>query len=204
MLVVVVGTIALQILFYVMIYNFSVQRVLVIPLMIAWGIWILREYFEDVSIKILEVIFGVVLCIMLFHHIPAMGEDIERPYSGSKEAADFIRENISDNAVLVGDNKPNSSAVMPYLKQKVYLYASNGEKSSYTKWTQGWGDTIEYDQFVSWINSLNIGDKEVWLISSCNSSYIVGIEEISNDYELYFESSEPSIVNENYSIYRLR
>lgn len=68
MLVVVVGTIALQILFYVMIYNFSVQRVLVIPLMIAWGIWILREYFEDVSIKILEVIFGVVLCIMLFHH----------------------------------------------------------------------------------------------------------------------------------------
>ena len=93
---------------------------------------------------------------------------------------------------------------MPYLRQKYYLYASNGEKSSYTKWTQGWGDTIEYEQFVSWVNSLNFGDKEVWLISAYNRSLIVGIEQISNDYELCFESSEPSITNENYRIYRLR
>lgn len=133
-----------------------------------------------------------------------MFTDIKRPYSGSKEAGEFIRENIPDDAVLVGDNKPECSAIMPYVKQKNYLYAPNGEKSSYTKWTNGWNDTIEYDKFVSWINSLNIGDKEVWLISSCNNSYIVGIEQISNDYELYFESSEPSIMREDYRIYRLR
>ena len=203
-LVVVVGTIVLQILFYVMIYNFSEQRVLVMPYMIVWGIWILREYYEDVSIKILEAVFGVFLCMMLLHHIPVIWEEIERPYSGSKEAAEFIRENIPDDAILVSDNKPKCSAIMPYLNQKYYLYAGNGEMSSYTKWTQGVWDTIEYDQFVSWINSLNIGDREVWFISVCNSSLIDGIERISNDYELYFESSEPSIANENYRIYRLR
>lgn len=203
-LVVVVGTIVFQILFYVMIYNFSEQRVLVIPYMIVWGIWVLSEYYEDVSIKALEAVVGVLLGIMLFHHAPAIWEDVVRPYSGSKEVAEFIRENIPDDAILIGDNKPKCSAVMPYLRQKYYLYASNGEKSSYTKWTQGWGDTIEYEQFVSWVNSLNFGDKEVWLISAYNRSLIVGIEQISNDYELCFESSEPSITNENYRIYRLR
>lgn len=202
--VVITGTIIGQFIFYAVFYHFSVQRLLVIPLMFAWGIWILRESFSDMPIKIFEIVFGAFVCIILLRQIPAMQEDIKKPYSGSKEASIFIRENIPEDAILIGDNKPECSAIMPYLEQKYYLYASSGEKASYTKWEDGWDDVIEYSQFIAWINELDIGDKEVWLISSKNDSYIEGIEQIINDYQMYFESSEPSIQKEDYRIYRLR
>lgn len=77
-LVVVIGTVVLQIFFYVTIFYSSLQRILVIPLLIVWGIWILREYYEDISIKILEVTLGVFLCIMLLHLARAICSDISK------------------------------------------------------------------------------------------------------------------------------
>lgn len=201
---VIIGTLIGQIVFYIVFYDFSVQRILVIPLLILWAVWILKESYNDKSIIILEMVFSVFILIVLLHHIPAIRADIEKPYSGSKEASIFIKENIPEDAILISDNKPECSAIMPYLKQKSYLYAANGEKSSYTKWINGWDADIEYDQFIAWVKQMDVGEKEVWLISSCNKSFIVGIEQICEDYELYYESANPSIQEEDYRIYRLR
>lgn len=203
--IVVYGTIAGHNIFYAMVYGSSNQRRLLIPLVMVWGIWILEETQREMIGKTLQGLVCVLLILVSFALLPEVYSDVERSYSGGREAGTWVRDNVPEDAIIICDNRAECSAVVPYLQQRYYLDAVTGKEASYAKWEKGWADSrIACDDFIDWVESLDTGNREVWLISCTKESFIDGIEQLGENYNMQFLSSETSVMGEDYIIYRLR
>ena len=213
-------TYCFQFWFYAMVYNYSMQRVMTYPLLIIWGMWVLKT--ESAScgeaespaaektggfasvIKPAELVFCAFCLLALFHCIPEIRLDIEMPYSNGRECAAFIKDNISGEAVILTDNQAEITAIFPYLDRKDYIYAPNGQNFTFVTWDDHWMDKTDYASFRTWFDGLPTDGKQVYMISCIGRSNIEGSEQLAQDYELIYQSPVASIKGEDYAVYRLR
>ena len=198
--------------FYSMAYSFSVQRLLTFPLLILWAMWIVEAEEARAGKRAGHTgkagAGGLVFCAFcaaaLWHRMPDIGRDITEPYSNGKEAADFIQKEIPRRAVILTDNQAEVSAIFPYLDRKDFIYAPNMQHYTFVTWDEHWTERMDYDAFQRRMNSADLGEEPVYLISDKTHSYIDGSERFAQDYPLLYESAEASIKEEDYRIYRLQ
>lgn len=192
--------------FYVMVYaGLTDQKRLLIPLLMAWGAWILEDQIVNLFVRGMFGIYCVLQIMMIVHLAPSVMWDVQRFYSCSRETGEWLSVNVPGDSVLISDYKPFGSAVLPYLKQRYYIYAASGEEFSYNEIVDGWNDTIGCDDFLAWVEQLDAGAREVWLISAQHGmSCIENAEKLDESYQAQFVSSEESSTKEDYVIYRLR
>lgn len=203
--IVVSGTIVGHSLFYALVYGPSIQRKLLMPLVMVWGIWILEESQKEKIVKILQGVVCVILIVITFALFPEVGNDMLNSYSGGREAGTWAYNNVPKDAIIICDNQALCLAAVPYLHQRYYLDAATGKEASYAKWEKGWSDTtITYQDFVDWVDALDIGNHEVWLISCTAGSSIDGAKQLGENYDIQFLSSRKSATGEDFVIYRLR
>ncbi|MBQ7591365.1 MAG: hypothetical protein IJU46_02425 [Clostridia bacterium] len=69
--------------------------------------------------------------------------DFRGAYSGGKEMAEYIAENIPEDAVIVSGREGTVTSVIAYLGGRDVLHPVTGKRVSYTKWAEGWTDSIE-------------------------------------------------------------
>ncbi|MBO5093238.1 MAG: hypothetical protein J6C33_02645 [Lachnospiraceae bacterium] len=213
-------TYCFQFWFYAMVYNYSMQRLMTYPLLIIWGMWVLKT--ESASgkeaetaasekqrgiaavLRPAELVFCAFCLLALFHCVPEIRLDVETPYSNGRETAAFIKSNIPDEAVILTDNQAEVTAIFPYLDRKDYIYAPNGQNFTFVTWDDHWMDKTDYASFSAWFNGLSTDGKPVYMISCVGRSYIEGSEQLAQDYELIYQSLTASVKGEDYAVYRLR
>lgn len=142
-LIIIFISILYQFIIYGYIYYASYQRANTILMIIFLFAWIQKkEINKEYSIvsKILiillinNVIFGIYNILL----------DIEYKYSSAKQTAEFINENIEESSIMISNNMPTSSAIIPYIKDfKIWnpqkedyftyvIWDDDNEKSLYT------------------------------------------------------------------------
>ena len=106
--------------------------------------------------------------------------------------------------MILTDNQAEVSAIFPYLDRKDFIYAPNMQHYTFVTWDEHWTERMDYDAFQRRMNSADLGEEPVYLISDKTHSYIDGSERFAQDYSLLYESAEASIKEEDYRIYRLQ
>ena len=77
----------------------------------------------------------VILSVHLVAGASACIRDVLYPFSGSKDAAQFIRDRNMDNMLIVGDRDASAASVSAYLDRQIY-YPSIGRLGSFVVWNR--------------------------------------------------------------------
>ena len=202
--VILVGTFCFQFWFYAMVYDYSLQRLMTFGLLIIWGMWILRTEEGERKYPLGEIAFCAFCLVAIIHNVPAVKLDMDIPYSNGREAAEFIRENIPEDAVIITDNQPECTAIFPYLDKRQFIYAPNMENFTYVVWDDHWMDQCTYDTFRQNISGLLSGDTPVYMISCMGRSNIEESERLESDFNLIFRTQTASVKGEDYQIYQMK
>lgn len=202
--VVAVGTIVYQLWFYAMVYGCSLQRFMTMGLVIIWGMWIMRaqgagrgRYHPG------EAVFCLFAVLVLLHTVSDMRADIDGPYSNGREAAEYIRQNLEQDAVYVVDSQAECSSIYPYLEKGTFVYAPTGQPYTYVTKDGHWTDRMDASAFKEWMDAYDSQGKPVYFISSTVTNYIEG-DGAADTFTLLYESAEPSVKKEDFKIYKVR
>lgn len=197
-------TFCFQFWFYAMVYDYSLQRLMTFGLLIIWGMWIIRTEEGERKYPLGEIVFCAFCLLAIIHNLPAAKREIDTPYSNGREAAVFIRENIPQDAVIITDNQPECTAILPYLSKRQFIYAPNMESFTYVVWDDHWMDQCTYDTFLQNISGLLSEGVPVYMIHCMGHSNIEESERLESDFNLLFQTEEASVKGEDFQIYQLQ
>ena len=128
---------AFNIFVYIYIYsNFSLQKVSICLLLLIFLRLIQEREDEKKDNYLLEGILIIILVFNIVSGIEAIRKDIKNPYSGSKEAAKFIKENIHESDTIVTSHVPSASALIPYLSSYTFWNPQICEYFTYSTWNE--------------------------------------------------------------------
>ncbi len=124
----------------------------IIVLLIGFAYWVEYSTHEDAPNisrrwshltgkinKVFVVSISILLLYGTFMFVQFSVTDIVKPYSTSKETANFIKKSGYDtkNVQLVTTSAPQTTSVLPYLKNIKYMTMPySGDKVSYMRWDQ--------------------------------------------------------------------
>lgn len=202
--VVTAGTVCYQLWFYAMVYGASLPRIMTIGLVIVWGMWIM--YAEETARNKRrpgEIVFGLLAILILLPAAPSVRKDVDGPFSNGREAAEYIRRNLEQDAVYVVDAQAECSSIYPYMDKGIFVYAPTGQSYTYVTMDEHWTDRMDFDDFLEWIGEYDSHGKPVYFISSVATNYIDG-EDGAEPFRLLYESAEPSVKKEDFRIYKVR
>lgn len=198
---------AFQFWIYSMVYASSAQREFTMFLLVLWGAWIMEK--QKISTcfqtfrKLPDFLAAVICLILLCRRYSIYLRDIKEPYSNSKVVAEYINENVPNEAVILTDSKPYSSAILPYLASfRTFIYVSDNSHFSYVSWEDGWNTTIEYEDFMSRVTEYVKEGKSVYMVTCLWQSYLMNRDNLARDFPCVFRATD-SLVGEDYEIYEI-
>ncbi len=137
---------------YVQTCVFSIQispRTAIIPTLVLLFDWNVNETIkQDNKIDYLEIIV-VIFCLMSIPNmINLIKDEIQYPYSDSKNASSFIEENIPENSTIVTIHWNTISPIEVYLSGKDYKFfdATSLEYMTYATWNRFLD--VEVDNYI--------------------------------------------------------
>lgn len=203
--------ISFQLGIYIIAYNsfVYVNRVFCAYLIIIFCYWIIlsnnnfneqKKFFKEKSINIL---LTILFALTIYNGINYTKQDIKLNYSGAKETAEFIKQNINpDNSVIFIDNEPYMISLAYYLRGSHKLYSAFRKKYlDYVIWDN---TTISNYADLGWSNYISYlkeTDNRDFYIVNVSSDYRHKLEQTQTDYfEMIFKSG---ITVETYEGYRV-
>lgn len=207
-LIIIFISILYQFIIYAYIWDASYQRANTIVMIIFLFTWIQKEILEKEKINKEHSMVSKVLIILLINNvifgISNILLDIEYKYSSAKQTANFINENIEKNSIMISNNMPIASAIIPYIKDfKIWnpqreeyftyvIWDNNNEKSLYTDFKYKIEEKIDKNEKLYYIYAKeyeNIEEDKILKLEQ--DKYLTKI----------FESDKS--MNEEYIIYKI-
>jgi len=133
-LLILCGSIAILGVIFTFIWLGGYQHAGIILLVVIAGLWIGRALGDDRTQRATAVLLNVTFLISGIYAIAIQKREIESPYSGSKEIAEFIRSNHLQDYELAAHNPYAAVAVVPYLQGKSVWYAGLQRDGTYLSW----------------------------------------------------------------------
>lgn len=130
-----------------------------------------------------------------------LGQALHGIYSDGGNAAEYIKEQITSDELIISDNVSMASTVLAYLKNYEFYYAGSGKTVSYADWSERQSGEINYQELIAWIRK-TFPDKEGFYILKSNESCIYNAEELEN-CELLYQTETETTSGEEYKIYRV-
>ena len=140
--------------------------------------------------------------------------EINQVYSDSKNVANYIKQNLDEDAIIVCTNCPTASAIIPYLKNVKFWNPFSKQYFTYITWKNDFNTDLKIDEIIN-----NIKEKlplnNVYLLESYEH---IGLKEKSDialliekgilSEELYNSSSSSKLektlmFDEEYKIYKV-
>lgn len=91
--------------------------------------------------------------------------EINQVYSDSKNAANYINQNLDEDAIIVCTNCPTASAIIPYLKNVKFWNPFSKQYFSYIIWKNDFNTDLEIDEIINNIKE-ELPLKKVYLLES--------------------------------------
>lgn len=225
-LVIAVISIMWQLFIYLCIYGESQQKLntlLLIFIFIAWinnqetieaaesKIKIEKEkskYME--SLKKAVTTGGLTLLILsTIQGITITKQDIVGKYTNAKEVAQYINQNLEENAIIISVFGPFSSAVIPYTNNIKFWNASSQEFFTYMTWNKISNEELNLSQIMENVRNNFKSGETLYLLNSNNiiekdDEELKKLQEQNIISESLYSSTEKSeIYEEVYDLYKI-
>ncbi len=129
-----------------------IQMAIVLWMMLLFFCWITRDD-DEYHLKIFEILFAILCIICIPRTVIDTVNDVQNPFSGSKEMARIIRGNVEDNSVIVVRNNEYSTTVVAYLENTDNLIwdIDNGKEYTVHKWGSANRREISEDNLMDYL-----------------------------------------------------
>ena len=161
---------------------FTVKHFLSVVPAIIMCLWIVAEerielYGARNCTKGAVLVSGVLAAIcflsMLIGLYDQMTADISKPYSEAEETAQYINENIPDNAVILAGHQGIDTTVVVYLDDKHKITVpQTGTELRYTKWCEEWVAEVPEEEWVELLEEYTEKNGEVYLLVPSCSDFV--------------------------------
>ena len=91
--------------------------------------------------------------------------EINKAYSDSKNVANYINQNLDEDAIIVCTNCPTASAIIPYLKNVKFWNPFSKQYFSYIIWKNDFNTDLKIDEIINNIKE-KLPLKKVYLLES--------------------------------------
>ena len=214
MLILVIG-VAWQLYIYLMIYGTSVEKsstLIFIAILVFW-ITLNSNKKENERLKRMKQIvicLGIIfLSLNSMEGISKISADINGSFSYSKEAAQYIKNNIDKDAIFVCTENFSSSAIIPYVDNMKLWNPNTDEYFTYVTWDGISNKYLPIEEIIQKAKrNFNKGEK-VYLIESIQTN-IKDKEKIAElqtenviSKELYKSEKAAIAKEEQYIIYKI-
>lgn len=210
-----------QAVFSVMIYQLHIWHYLSLCFVFIWALWIMyeqREKMETDKERESLRITGLALCglqglllvlsVCMFIRWNAKEETsslenaLYGSYSDGSGTAEYIRENIPPDELIVSVNVAQASAVLAYLPEYDFYYAGNGQKESYADWSEDQSKNISFDELMVWVKK-NFPDKQEFYLLESGSSCLEDPEGKLGGGQILYVTKQETAMAEEYFVYQI-
>ena len=122
-------------------------------------------------------------------------------YSDGGNTADYIRENIPQEEVVVSVNVPMASTVLAHLPEYDFFFGGNGYKESYADWSQEQDRQVSFDALLTWAETNFPGKTQFYLLDS-GGTCLTDPERLA-DYQVLYQTGQETARGEEYRIYKI-
>ncbi len=197
--------------FSVMIYQLHIWHFIALCFVLLWTIWVLhfqREEKKPAGRALLGIELMVILlsaCMFLRwndkEESSSLANALNGVYSDGVYTAEYIRENISRDALLVTVNVPYASTVLAYLPEYEFYFAGNGQKETYADWSAEQEKKISFEELLSWAGA-NFPEREELYLLDSKDSCLTQADRLA-ECEVLYQTREETARGEEYTIYRV-
>lgn len=194
-----------QLLIYIAGYNhwIFVNRIFCAHLVLIFCFWIVLNKND----RLINILLSLFFTLTVFNGLKYAVLDIHNPYSGAKETAEFIKNNIDkDNSVIVTDNPPYAVGVVYYLNGKNSIYCAQQQKNiSYVVWDKSLLfilDSSKWPEYARFVmqNEPDFKNKKLYALVPFFDADKFDVDKIDN-FKLIFESKPSMVKLEGFRIY---
>ncbi len=198
------------ILFQFFVYRYiwvtSTEKAFLLLLILLFSSWIILNK-QEVTKKVKNIVCTIIAVLFIFtFHISflTVKNDIKYSYSGSKEAARFIKNNIPSDAVIISNYNVTTAAISAYLPEKKFYFPQERIFYTYSKWNHGILTPYIDSRDFFYISSLFKGKKIYYIFS-----YVFEPSELpkilpKNLINIYKSGDSTLLKSEKFYIYELK
>lgn len=205
-----------QCVFSVMVYQLHIWHYLSLVFTFLWMLWAMQKTAEEkkrekdriyrVAAWTLQVLLGILAVVMLLHwnsdaEPSNLQQALHGSYSDGQNAAEFIREEISPDEIILSTDVPMESTILAYLKDYRFYYAGSGKITTYADWSEEQSQIISLDQVIAWCRESFPEKDYIYLIQSRDSC--IADPERLDGQECIYETEGVTVRGEEYGIYRI-
>ncbi|MBN1326606.1 MAG: hypothetical protein JW996_01520 [Candidatus Cloacimonetes bacterium] len=154
--------------------------------------------FSDVSLHILKITLLVSCLSGIYHHY----QEHNFLYSGGREAAGWISENLASDAVIIAYPSYAATSLLPYLPDHRFWYADREEYGTYMIWDKKFADNgykLSYQDIIERSESHFDREERYYLLNKA-------IPAFEKSYQRLFRNSTTIFAqkDEDFYIYRAK
>ncbi len=185
-----------QFFIYITVYGTFIYstRIFSAYLILIFGYWIILKQKDIKSELKLNIILALFFALTINNGIINCINDFKYPYSGSKEMAEFIRNNVDKNAVILYQYPNIIIPIIYYLPDYKMLYSPYEEVVRYAVWDNRLGRLMPTSSWTKFLNRFQKeypDEKNIYILQSY--SYYTPVENaetiyITEGYKANFEN----------------
>lgn len=201
--------------FSVMIYQLHIWHFIALCFVMLWTVWVLYHQKEEkrpagkaigtslLGIQLLVLILSVCMFIRWNdkEETSSLANALHGVYSDGGQTAEYIKENISPDALMVSVNVPYASTVLAYLPEYTFYFAGNGQRETYADWSDEQERRINFEELLEWIRTSFPEQSEFYLLDSGDSCLTEADRLV--ECEVLYQTLEETARGEEYTIYRV-
>ena len=201
--------------FSVLIYQLHIWHFIALCFVMLWTVWVLylqKEEVKPVGRVVGIALFGLqalvlVLSVCMFmrwnykEEASSLDNALHGVYSDGVYTAEYIKQNISPDALMVSVNVPYASTVIAYLPEYTFYFAGNGQRETYADWSDEQGRRISFEELLEWIRTSFPEQSEFYLLDS-EDSCLTEADRLA-ECEVLYQTLEETARGEEYTIYRV-
>lgn len=208
--------------FSILIYQLHIWHYIALCFTLIWFLWLGNQSDEKEAVTEKKIIFLNISCrvlseaLMIFLAVtmflrwnsPEENSSLDNAlhglYSDGVNVAAYMRQNISEEELILSTDVSESSTVQAYLGKKyIFYYAGSGKKSVYADYAEEQKQKITYEELQNWIK-INFPEKTGFYILESPGNCIEDIpDEAREAFEVCYQTTEETARGENYTLYHV-
>ncbi len=215
-MIVITGSFLFQAAFSAVVYQLHMWHYISLGFVFIWAVWVLCKQAEkkEISDRFTKAgLYGIqflfiVLTVCMFANWNSSNESssldmaLHGLYSDGKNTADYIREHIEPDELIVSVDVPMASTVLAYLKDYDFYFAGNGQKETYADWSEEQSASIDYHALLEWCRETFPEKQEFYLLWSEDSG-VDHADELEN-LDAVYQTEGETVRGEEYKIYQIK
>lgn len=128
-----VFTLFYQMSVYILVWGILSQRAYALILAVMFCFWVVYKKLQPEKLKTAVNVFLIIIFLLSFPEaVKLLKQDYKYEFSGGKKAAEFIKENVPQDAFIVSNYPVTTVAVSAYLPRNKWRFYYDGYKDFYT------------------------------------------------------------------------